>query len=461
MLTPKEEMNALISLLNQSFEQEINVLSDDVTDDLYVWFSVEPVQHSHYVWKEIQLNISSGDKISVDDRLICLSKWNKDGDSLSDLALLYPSVYPSLRSVSSCRPLTLLETRDHYAILDDKGNVVHMSDSRMKYVLPWLRPCDYDTDLFSLDEWMSVREIPYSDTYTWNALDNPTVYVWRSKDTLVASVPTLTEQQRKLLPIIHRDDVVDILQQIECLLPLEDFYMKEIMLNDILFCVLGIRGDHIVFSLRDVIVDLSLHPVFSSVPVEDVISYMQQFDTYEHESDLYDEFLTLRCNFEHLNKIAKNTDTLDIDVQYAVSRLQAGYSYYLHVQQIYTKHIGSYSYVKHPFKNTDRDIQFDARVRDTLDEKQITYSQVKHRVHIQWHDDAIFDMNIPEDIPQSILKKGKIIEKDEGGCCSQRECGGYTLEFDILIRGKSYLKTPQSTAVVSPVITVYKADPHE
>lgn len=217
--------------------------------------------------------------------------------------------------------------------------------------------------------------------------------------------------------------------------------MKKIEFENDYFCILGIKGKHIIFSLRENITDLSLHPVFSILHVDDVVSHIRRFSRCRDIEELYDEFLSLKCNFEDLHKGSRKIDTFDIDVEYAVSRLQTGYPYYLRVQPIVTKQIVSYSCVEHPFKNTD--VRFDTHVKELLQERQIPYTQIKHKVHLEWHDDAVFDMEIPEDIPQSILKKGKIIEEDEGGCCSQRQCGGYTLEFDILMKGVSLITSPR------------------
>lgn len=421
-------MENLLQLLTREFNESINVSYLDMDGNIYIWISIVSVPH-----REIQLNLSRSRDTPKDKHAICLSLWNPKGDSLEDLSLVDPIESSVLGGLFPCGPLTLKETKDHYAILDGNEECIYMSDSHMKDILPWLNPRVYDTDIFSLDQWLLVKDIPYDEEYSFLILKGPT-YLWNDYSTeSLISIPVLTEQQKELIPLLKRDDINLILPRIEHLIS-DDFHIIDIDP----FCTLGVKDDRIIFSLKEYgnIIDLSIHPIFSRIPSHDVITYIKRFRTCE---DIYPEFLSLENNFRDLRKRVKS-NTFEIDTKYAVSRLQAGYPYYLHVQPVYTKQIGSYSYVEHPFENTNEDTIFDDHVREILLKNQIPYTQVKHRVHVQWHGDAIFDMEIPEDIPQSLLHKGRIIEEDDGGCCSQRHCGGYILEFNVLVRGTSLLK---------------------
>lgn len=144
--------------------------------------------------RETRLNVSCMKDPPKGINCICMSKWNRDGDSLEDLTLMNSEENTALGGLFPCGPLSLIEVSDAYVVLDGNEEPIYMSDPRMEVILPWLNNHDYDTDLFSLDQWLSVEHIPYVVRIIWDMLNTPTTYIWKDDaGQIVASVPPLTE----------------------------------------------------------------------------------------------------------------------------------------------------------------------------------------------------------------------------------------------------------------------------
>lgn len=390
-------MNGLIKQLSKQFGTNIVIHSNIQSKDLFVWLSIGV---NDFARRIVQANISS----EIGNDYICPSKWIN-----GELLPLDNNPFPKGN-------ISFLETKDHYAILDDYDEIVYSTDSRIEDVIDWLFNAE-QTERITLDEWILIKDIPNNCDYQQYIFEDPLIYIWTYNKEFVASIPPLPDYYRKLIPIIDRPDIDDIKYQIEGLLHYEDFYMESIDLKHGHFCILGIKDDKVLFSLKDKLIDLSLNELFSNLYVKDIKEYIKKFDSYPDVEGLYDQFIGIKHKFKDMNNLYKQVDTVEIDAQYSVSRIKLGYIHFLHNKNV------------------------DNRIKEILTEMQVEYTEKKHRVIIEWHGDPIFDMYYSEDIPQSILEKGKIIDTKEGGCCSQKECGGYTLEFDILVKGKCYLRT--------------------
>lgn len=430
-------MNSLVSLLKKQFGEDIPIhVQDGSGKKIYVWIGVENISYrSLHIYVNSLDDPPKGDK----NKYICLAEWKPEMESLDDLLIIKDeSIFPP-------DPLSLVQTKDHYAILDGNEDIIHMSDSRMKEILPWLDPGEFDTDVFTLDEYLSLSCIPYKEEYSLSFLDD--THIWQDmKGNIIASIPPLTEKQKKLLPILETENYLEILPLVKSILDKQDVSIECIWFEHrTLFCILGIVNDRIIFSIRDDIEDLSIHPIFRCIPAKEAISYMYGFQYWIHKMDtLYDEFIHLTNNFKVLKEKVQRKDTLEIDAQYAISRMEVGYPYYLNVQPRETYKESFHGYSKVMYENTQRDFLLDKRVREILHERNLPHVEMEYKVHMEWHDDPIFDMKCAEDIPQHILKQARIVDVKEGGCCSQRECGGYTLKFNILIIGQELTDTSSS-----------------